>query len=61
LELTAKPFGSEQISLRVAARVAGLSRGEMINEPGRRSIAVVRCALVVLDRQLAQQRGSARR
>ena len=41
-DLAAYLYGSEQIGLGLAARVAGLSYSEMIDELGRRQIAIVR-------------------
>jgi predicted HTH domain antitoxin len=53
LELAARPFDSEQISLGIAARIAGPSFSEMLNEPGRRNIDVVRYSVDELKRGLA--------
>ncbi len=42
LELAAALFDSEQISVGLAARIAGMSHSEMIDELGRRDIATIR-------------------
>lgn len=42
MELAAQLFDDEQISLGLAARLAGLSYGEMTDELSRRGIAVIR-------------------
>jgi prevent-host-death family protein len=52
-ELAAALFDREQISLGVAARIAGLSYSEMIDELGRRGIASIRLAPGELERELA--------
>jgi predicted HTH domain antitoxin len=44
----------EQISLGVAARIAGVSYSEMIDELGRRDIAVIRLEPGELERELAE-------
>lgn len=59
IELAARLFDSEQISLGLAARMAGLSQSEMIDELGRRSIAVVRYPPEDLARELEYLRGTA--
>ena len=46
-------FDREQISLGTAARMAGLSISEMIDELGRRNIAVIRLSPGELERELA--------
>lgn len=61
LELAARLFDSEQISLGVAARIAGLAYSEMIDELGRRGIAVVRYPPEDLARELEYLRGTAGR
>jgi|GEM_PF-503793 len=61
LELAARLFDSEQISLGLAARIAGLSYSEMIDELGRRSIAVVRYPPEDLARELEYLRGTSGR
>ena len=53
LELAATLFDREQISLGLAARIAGLSYSEMIDELGRRQIAVIRLSPGELERELA--------
>lgn len=53
LEFAVRLFDSEQISLGLAARIAGLSYGEMIDEVGRRGIAVIRLTPGELERELA--------
>jgi predicted HTH domain antitoxin len=44
IELAARLFESEQLSLGLAARIAGLSYRDMVDELARRSIPVVRYA-----------------
>lgn len=61
LELAARLYDSEQLSLGLAARIAGLSHSEMIDELGRRGIAVVRYPPEELDRELEYLRGTAGR
>lgn len=53
LEIAARLYDHEQISLGVAARIAGLSYTDMIDELGRRDIAVVRLESGELERELA--------
>jgi hypothetical protein len=53
VDLAATLFEQEQISLGRAARVAGLSYSDMINELGRRGIDVVRYSTDELARELA--------
>lgn len=53
LELAVALFDREQVSLGLAAQFAGLSYGEMVDELGRRGIAVIRPAPGELDRELA--------
>ena len=53
LELAARLYDHEQISLGVAARTAGVSYSEMIDELGRRDIAVIRLEPGELERELA--------
>jgi len=57
LELAARLFDSEQISLGLAARIAGLPYSDMIDELGRRSIAVVRYPPEDLAHELEYLRG----
>lgn len=42
LELAARMFDNDQISLGLASKIAGLSYSEMIDELGRRAMPVVR-------------------
>lgn len=51
-ELAVRLFDREQISIGVAARIAGLSVSEMIDELGRRKIAVVRYTPEELTQEL---------
>lgn len=53
LELAARLYDSEQISLGVAARIAGLSYSEMIDALGARGIATIRLEPGELQRELA--------
>ena len=53
VDLAATLFDCEQISLGLAARFAGLSYSEMIDELGRREIAVIRLEPGELERELA--------
>lgn len=53
LELAVTLFDREQISLGLAARLAGLSYSGAIDELGRRGIAVIRLAPGELERELA--------
>lgn len=53
VDLAATLFDREQISLGLAARVAGLSYSEMVDELGRREIAVIRLEPGELERELA--------
>ena len=53
LELAVTLFDREQISLGLAARLAGLSYSEMIDELGRRGVAVIRLQPGELERELA--------
>ena len=53
LDLAATLYDQDLISLGKAARVAGLSYSEMIDELGRRNIDVVRYSVEELDRELA--------
>ena len=53
MEVAATLFDREQISLGTAARMAGLSISEMIDELGRRNIAVIRLSPGELERELA--------
>ena len=53
VDLAASLFDREQISLGLAAQIAGLSYSEMVGELGRREIAVIRLAPGELERELA--------
>ena len=53
LEMAVTLFDREQISLGLAARLAGLSYSEMIDELGRRGVAVIRLKPGELERELA--------
>lgn len=53
VHLAATLFDREQISLGLAARIAGLSYSEMIDELGRREIPVIRLSPGELERELA--------
>lgn len=53
IEIAARLFDREQISLGLAARIAGLTYSEMIDELGRREIAVIRLEPGELARELA--------
>ena len=54
LEVAARLYDHEQISLGVAARIAGVAYSEMIDELGRRGIAVIRLEPGELERELAE-------
>ena len=53
LDMAATLFDREQVSLSLAARIAGLSYSEMVDELGRRDIAVIRLEAGELERELA--------
>ena len=53
LELAARLYDQVQISLGVAARIAGLAYSEMVDELGRRNIAVIRMQPGELELELA--------
>lgn len=53
IDLAAALFDREQISLSTAARMAGLSYSEMIDELGRRGVSVIRLSAGELERELA--------
>ena len=53
LDLAATLYDQERISLGRAARIAGLSYSEMIDELGRRGIATIRLTPDELERELA--------
>ncbi len=52
-DLAATLFDREQISLGLAARIAGLSYTEIVDEMGRREIAVIRLEPGKLEGELA--------
>lgn len=52
VELAARLFDDEQISLGLAARLAGMSYGEMTDELSRRGIAVIRTTAEELRAEL---------
>lgn len=52
-ELAAALFDGQQISLGLAAQMAGLSYSEMVDELGRREITVIRLEAGDLERELA--------
>lgn len=56
IELAARLFDQEQVSLGIATRIAGLSIGEMIDELGRRKIPVVRYTPEELAREVEYAR-----
>lgn len=56
LELAARLFDLEQVTLGGAAAMAGLSISEMIDELGRRRIPVIRITPEELDEELAYAR-----
>ena len=56
LEIAVSLFDREQISLGVAARIAGLAISEMIDELGRRRIPVIRYSKEELAQELEQFR-----
>jgi predicted HTH domain antitoxin len=53
IDLAATLFDREQLSLGLAARLAGLSYSKMVDELGRREIAVIRLEPEELERELA--------
>ena len=53
VEMAAALFDREEISLGTAARIAGLSYSEMIDELGRREIDTIRITPEELERELA--------
>ncbi len=52
VEIAARLYDAEQISLGLAARIAGLGYSDMINELGRRGIATIRLQPDELAREL---------
>lgn len=52
IELAARLFDRDQVSMGIAARIAGLSIGEMIEELGRRQIPIIRYDGDELEREL---------
>lgn len=61
LEIAISLFDTEQISIGVAARLAGLSIGEMIEELGRRQIPVARYSEAEFAEEMKYVRGIAGR
>ena len=61
LELAVLLYERDQLGLGLAAKVAGLSYSQMIDELGRRQIAVVRYDAEDLDRELSYVRSLADR
>ena len=53
IELAVRLFDHEQIGLGVAARIAGVSMAEMMDELGRRHIPILRTTAAELERELA--------
>lgn len=53
LELAVSLFDREQISIGVAARIAGIPIGAMVDELGTRKIPVIRTTVEDLERELA--------
>ena len=53
LELAAALYDRDQLSLGLAAKVAGLGYSQMIDELGRRGIATIRLSPGELGRELA--------
>lgn len=53
VQLAATLYDHERISLGLAARIAGLRYRDMMDELGRRGIAVIRLAPGELERELA--------
>ena len=53
VDLAATLYDCEEISLVMAARLAGMSCSEMIDELGRREIATIRTTPEELERELA--------
>ena len=53
VDMAATLFDRAQVSLGLAARIAGLSYSEMIDELGRRDITVIRLEAGELERELA--------
>ena len=59
LEFAVGLYDRDQISLGLAAKIAGLAYSEMIDELGRRGIATVRYAPEELTKELEHLRGLA--
>ena len=53
LDIAASLYNRDQISLGLAARIAGLCYSDMMDELGRRGIATIRLQLGDLERELA--------
>ena len=56
VDLAATLYGGDQIGLGIAARIAGMSCSDMIDELGRREIATIRITPEELERELADWR-----
>lgn len=61
MELAVRLFDSEQISLGLAARIAGVPYADMVDELGRRQVPVVRYPCEDLAREVDLLRGPAGR
>lgn len=61
MELAVSLFDSEQVSIGVASRIAGLSVSQMIDELGRRHISVVRYSADELTEEVRYLAGLAAR
>ncbi len=53
LDIAVELFDREQISLGLAARIAGLSYSDMVDELGRRQVQIIRLCPGELERELA--------
>lgn len=53
VDLAAELYDREEVSLGMAARIAGMSYSEMIDELGRREIATIRITPEELEQELA--------
>lgn len=53
VDLAAALYDREEITLGTAARIAGISYSEMVDELGRREIATIRTTPEELERELA--------
>ena len=61
MELAVRLFDSEQISLGLAARIAGVPYSDMVDELGRRQVPVVRYPPEELSREVELLRDAAGR